>query len=145
MIVRLATAADATDVARLNEKFNGVHTAPEVMAQRMAVAAGVEHIYLAEVDGAVAGFATLWIFPVACFPEPYAEVSELYVDEIFRRCGVGTALMEAAIQAVRSAGAIELKLNTGFRNSAAQQFYARLGFVNLALHLYLPLPRQQES
>ena len=139
MIIRLASTDDAVAVAQLNEAFNAVQTTPECMAQRMAAAANIERIYLAEIDGMAVGFASLWIFPVACFPEPYAEVSELYVHMDYRRRGIGRALMKETIRVARTAGANELKLITAFQNTAAQQLYAELGFEKLALHLSLHL------
>lgn len=145
MIVRMATIADAQAIAGLNEAFNGVATAPVVMAQRMAAASQVERIFLAEIGGVAVGFASLWVFPVACFAEPYAEVSELYVHEDYRRRGIGRALLTYAIQVARAAGARELRLVTGFRNTAAQRLYSSLGFENLALQLFLTLDERQNG
>ena len=145
MIVRMATVADAQAIAAMNEAFNGVATAPAVMAQRMAAASPVERIYLAEIGGDAVGFSVLWVFPVACFAEPYAEVSELYVHEDYRRRGIGRALLTHVIRVAQAAGARELRLVTGFRNTAAQRLYSSLGFENLALQLFLPLDARQNG
>ncbi len=139
LLIRQAMPADAPAVARLNQDFNDVQTDVAVMAARLERCLATERIFLAEIDGLAVGFLALWLFPVICFPEPYAEVSELFVEEAYRRRGIGRALLEAAIETAQREGAAELKLNTGFRNTAAQQLYYALGFHNLALHLVRPL------
>lgn len=135
LLIRLATPADAAAVARLNADFNDVQTDAAEMAARIARCTATERIFLAEIDGLAVGFLALWLFPIICAPDPYAEVVELFVEEAYRRRGIGRALLEAAIEVARLEGASALKLNTGFRNNAAQRLYFALGFHNLALHL----------
>lgn len=135
LLIRQATPGDAAAVTRLNEDFNEVRTDVDTMAARLERCITTERILLAEIDGLVVGFLSLWIFPVICAPDPYAEVAELFVEEAYRRHGIGRALLEEAIEIARSEGAAELKVVTGFRNTAAQQLYYAVGFHNLALQL----------
>lgn len=139
LVIRQATPADAAAVAQLNHLFNGV--APDVpgVAARIERCTATERIFLAEVDGLAVGFLSLWLFPIVCYPEPYAEVSELFVCEGYRNAGVGTALLRESIEVARVEGAAELKVNTGFRNTTAQRLYSSLGFENLCLHLWTRL------
>lgn len=143
LLIRQATPADATAVARLNKDFNDVDTDPIEMATRIARCIATERIFLAEIDGLAIGFLSLWLFPMVCYASPYAEIAELFVEEGYRRRGVGRALIEQAIETARREGATEIKLNTGFRNTAAQQLYYALGFHNLALHLVHPITDQE--
>ena len=145
LVIRQATPADAAAVAQLNHLFNGVPTDVPGVAARIERCTATERIFLAEVDGLAVGFLSLWLFPIVCYPEPYAEVSELFVCEGYRQAGVGTALMREAIEVARIEGAAELKVNTGFRNTAAQRLYTALGFENLCLHLWTRLGGDTEE
>jgi ribosomal protein S18 acetylase RimI-like enzyme len=145
LVIRQATPADAPAVAQLNHLFNGVPADAQGVAARIAHCTATERIFLAEVDGLAVGFLSLWLFPIVCYPEPYAEVSELYVGEGYRQAGVGAALMREAMEVARVEGAVELKVNTGFRNTAAQRLYTSLGFENLCLHLWTRLGGDTEE
>jgi GNAT superfamily N-acetyltransferase len=70
-----------------------------------------------------------------CDDVTYAEVSELFVEEDFRRKGVAKALMDHAVAQAKAAGACEIVLMTSFRNHAAQQFYFANGFENYCIAL----------
>ena len=145
LVIRQATPADGAAVAQLNHLFNGVPADAQGVAARIERCTATERVFLAEVDGLAVGFLSLWLFPIVCYPEPYAEVSELYVCEGYRQMGVGTALMREAIEVARVEGAAELKVNTGFRNTAAQRLYTALGFENLCLHLWTRLGGDTEE
>lgn len=144
LLIRQATPADAAAVARLNKDFNKVRIDVATIAARLERCITTERILLAEIDGLAVGFLSLWFFPVVCAPDPYAEVAELFVEEAYRRRGVGRALLEEAIEVARSEGATELKVVTGFRNTAAQQLYHATGFHNLALQLCRPIVSEEE-
>ena len=78
MIVRLATAADAGDLARMNAAFNGVSDSAAQIAARLAACAEIETALVAELDGQVGGFACVRVVPCVLYAEPYAELTELY-------------------------------------------------------------------
>ena len=61
--------------------------------------------------------------------EPAWLLSDLYVDESARRCGVGEVLMKAARAHAEASGACGLQLETANTNLAAQRLYERLGYV----------------
>ncbi|HMQ35778.1 MAG TPA: GNAT family N-acetyltransferase, partial [Chloroflexaceae bacterium] len=92
IIVRQARPEDAPEVARLNLAFNGPGTSVEYITARLAEPAPVERIFLAELGGRAAGMAGLRLLPFALATTPYAELTELFVDEPFRRRGVASAL-----------------------------------------------------
>lgn len=128
IVVRLAGPADAGEVARLNEAFNGPGTTVEYITARLAEPAPAERIFLAEVDGAAAGMVGLRLIPFALAPTPYAELTELFVDEPYRRRGVATALVAHVERVAREAGARELALITAWRNGGAHAFYHAIGY-----------------
>lgn len=140
MTTRLATVEDAVILARLNQAFNDVSEPPEALAKRLADPRRVETPILAEAAEApegvcVAGFACVRIVPCVLYDEPHAELTELYVEAMFRRRGVGRALVARAEALAREAGASRLILLTGFDNAEAQAFYRALGYVEDELML----------
>jgi GNAT superfamily N-acetyltransferase len=126
--LRLATADDAGELARLNLLFNGVAEAAEQLAVRWADPRRVETPLLAEVDGRVVGLAALRVVPCVFYAASRAELTELFVEEPYRRRGVGCALMAYAECLALESGAEELFVLTGLGNHAAQAFYQAFGY-----------------
>lgn len=56
------------------------------------------------------------------------EVLAIYVDPVQQRRGAGKALLSAAVAALRTGGAGEIRLWVLAENTPSQQFYARYGF-----------------
>jgi ribosomal protein S18 acetylase RimI-like enzyme len=69
------------------------------------------------------------------YADPYAELTELYVDPSFRRRGLGRALIGYAEQLARAHGATELLIMTGTGNVAAQALYRAAGYDTYAVAL----------
>jgi GNAT superfamily N-acetyltransferase len=87
-------------------------------------------IFVAEIDGRVAGTATVIVVPNLRTPRrPYAIVENVVVAESARRTGVATALMVATIDAARAAGCYKVALTSRLDRTEAHAFYERLGFV----------------
>jgi GNAT superfamily N-acetyltransferase len=128
MTIRMATAADAPEIARLNTAFNGPGTSAAEIAVQMERCAGIETLYLAEVAGRAVGYACLRLVPTICSTELWAELTELYVEEEYRRLGVGRALIEQAEAAARAQQVSDFFLLTGFKNTNAHHFYHRVGY-----------------
>ena len=131
MIVRRATPADASDLARMNAAFNGVLDSAAQIAARLAACAEIEIALVAELDGQVGGFACVRVVPCVL----YAELTELYVEPGFRRRGLGRALIAYAEQLARSRGAVDLLIMTGVDNAAAQALYRAAGYDTYAVAL----------
>lgn len=75
---------------------------------------------VAEVDGLVTGFATIVV------DGPVAEVEDLFVDPVWMRQGVATALMADLVARARAEGCTRVEV-TG--NEHALAFYGSVGFV----------------
>ena len=131
--IRVATPEDAPELARLNAAFNDVQEPPESLAARLADPKCVETPIIAEIAGRAVGFACLRLVPSLCYDPAYAELTELFVEESYRRQGVGRALMAYAERLARESGAEELVLLTGFRNARSQAFYRALGYADWEL------------
>jgi GNAT superfamily N-acetyltransferase len=135
MIIRPATPADAGDLARMNAAFNGVSDSAALIAARMTACADIEVAILAELDGQIGGFACVRVVPCVLYAEPYAELTELYVEPALRRRGLGRALIAYAEQLARTHGATDLLILTGIDNAPAQALYRAAGYATYAVAL----------
>ncbi len=138
--VRRATLNDAMDLARMLDLFDGMGATPEQVAARMLACQDVLTTFIGEVDGQPVGFACLRLVPHLQGDEPYAELTDIYVDAPFRRRGVARALVAHLEAAARAAGASEVVIITGFDNEGAQAAYRASGYVHWALAMRKRLP-----
>lgn len=115
--------------------------------QRAEIAGPHTHMIVAEVDGALAGYALVRadaMAPVAEGPTAQAELARFYVDTPWQGRGLADALMDAALETSGLLGAEALWLTVWDRNARAIRFYARRGFreVGIATFLYGTDPQQ---
>ena len=128
-----ASAADAAELARLNGLFNGATLTPAEQAEHLRAAASTERALLAWVDGRAVGFTCLRFARLITTALPYAEVTELFVEEAFRRRGIARALLAEAEVLARGLGAPGIILFTGLKNETAQVFYRAVGYHDYAI------------
>ena len=131
--IRLATETDAAELARLNGLFNGATLTPAEQAEHLRAAARTERALLAWVDGRAVGFTCLRFARLITTALPYAEVTELFVEEAFRRRGIARALLTEAETLARALGAPGVILFTGLKNASAQAFYRAVGYHDYAI------------
>jgi ribosomal protein S18 acetylase RimI-like enzyme len=133
LTVHQATPDDATELAHMLDLFDHMGATPEQVAARMLVCQNVLTTFIGELDGQVVGFACLRLIPHLQGDEPYAELTDIYVDAPFRRQGVARALIARVEAAARAAGAGGLVIITDFDNESAQAAYRASGYANWAL------------
>jgi len=133
--VRLAGAEDAPELARLNQAVNVVVEPPDRLAERLVDPRRVDYPLLAQVGGRAVGFACLRLLPCVFYPQPSAELIELYVEPGWRCLGVGKALVSLAESLARRSGAPEIILLTGPDNQVSQAFYRAIGYVEADLEM----------
>lgn len=85
-------------------------------------------LFVAIVDGRVAGLAGYHQLPLVEHDEPGCQLTALVVGEAYRRTGVGSALVRRVEEEARSRGGAHLVLNTARHREDAHAFYERLGF-----------------
>lgn len=87
--------------------------------------------FVATLDGAVVGTFQLTLIPglVGC-GRLRAKIESVHVLPGLRSTGIGTAMMQHAIETARARGAGIVELSSNKRRPAAHRFYARLGFAN---------------
>lgn len=64
--------------------------------------------------------------------DPYGMVCDLLVKDSCRGGGVGTALLESALEWLRSKGIADVYLESGLNNHAAHEYFKRRGFVKVS-------------
>lgn len=79
-------------------------------------------LFVAEVRGRVAGYAVVW------YAADEAELGNLAVAAAHRRHGIGTCLLDTAIEHARERGARRLFLEVRMSNTAAASLYRARGF-----------------
>jgi ribosomal protein S18 acetylase RimI-like enzyme len=132
--VRLASAEDAGELARLLHDFNTEFDdyVPEVpeLTERIAahIEAGHATFFLAG-DGPD-GFSMVVLRPALTTGALGAYLEELYVAPAMRGQGLGRALLEATMEEARSRGADHIDLNTSEDDVAARGLYESAGFTN---------------
>jgi len=132
--IRRAGAGDAADVARLLHDFNSEyeeHT-PGVPAltERLGELLAANEITVLLAGDPPEGFALFRVRPSLWAKAADAYLEELYVIPEQRRKGIGRALLNAAINAARGAGANHFELTTGETDTEARALYESRGFTN---------------
>jgi len=83
----------------------------------------------AEVDGRLVSSCTLAIVPnLTRGARPYAVVENVVTHSEYRRCGLGTAVLRAAVERARVKGCYKVMLLTGSKQEATLRFYEGAGF-----------------
>jgi GNAT superfamily N-acetyltransferase len=134
--IRHATAPDAEGIAALLGELGYPSTAGEVVARlsrlddfHSAV------VFIAEIDGIVAGVVTGHVFPAIHVSEVVAWLTTLAVGSGYQRRGVGRYLATAVEDWARSRGAFRISVTSGTHRDGAHAFYERLGYERSGVRL----------
>jgi GNAT superfamily N-acetyltransferase len=134
--VRSATAADAGAIAALiaDGALGPTDDRPDDPAPYVDALAEIAErpggdVLVAEVDGDVVGVCQLLVFRhLQHRGGRCAEIESMHVREDRRSAGIGGRLLEAAVEAARSAGCYRIQLTSNTARSDAHRFYERHGF-----------------
>jgi ribosomal protein S18 acetylase RimI-like enzyme len=97
-------------------------------------------VFVAEEEGAVAGYVTTRLDHFTGI----GRIPNLAVDERFRGKGIGTALIEHAVQWMRQQGMDMAKIETLDQNDRGQALYPRCGFREVARQIHFVMPLRHE-
>lgn len=92
-------------------------------------------VLVAEVKGEVAGVLSYTLRPNLYHAAPTCLIEELVVKEGFRDGGIGSRLLEAAVEMAKEYGCAEVSISALTTNRKALDLYRRLGFVDEAVLL----------
>jgi GNAT superfamily N-acetyltransferase len=133
-VVRRAEPNDADAVLALMAGLGRPEVAADPAEQAATFRAHLDHpdaeIFISELDGAIAGAASLWFRLRLNWTTPEAWVPDLYVDPAFRRQGAASELLDACLQAARKRGCHGLVLASGHQRAEAHQLYENYGFTH---------------
>jgi ribosomal protein S18 acetylase RimI-like enzyme len=102
-----------------------------------------EGVFVAEVDGEVVGYVTTRLDRFTGI----GRIPNLAVDASRRGIGIGTRLIEHALQWMREQGMAMARIETLVQNERGQALYPRFGFREVArqIHYVLPLEPTPEE
>jgi GNAT superfamily N-acetyltransferase len=127
-VIRRLAPGDELLLQELCRRFKDrVPTADEA---RAVLARDALPIWVAEVDGELAGFAYAHVL-LRIDGDTSVFLYELDVDERFQRRGLGRALVEEARALGRELGAKEMWVETSYDNEPARRTYAAAGGTEL--------------
>jgi ribosomal protein S18 acetylase RimI-like enzyme len=134
--VRPAEPRDADAVLALMEGLTRPAVADDPRPQSEVFLAHLQdedaQVFVAELDGEVAGAVSLWIQPRLNWTTPQAWIPDLYVDPGFRRRGAARALLDACVEEAQRRGCHRLVLESGHHRAEAHQLYESYGFQHYA-------------
>src|SRR5262245_43591373 len=138
VLVREAQPSDAREVGELLAQL-GYPVDRLEAAERLA--RGNETVFVADSGRRLVGLLSVWSQLPIARARPVARVTAMVVRSETRRRGIGTALMERAVQWTRDAGCEGIELTSGMRaeRETAHRFYEALGFRRTAYRFWLPL------
>ncbi|MFZ0708026.1 MAG: GNAT family N-acetyltransferase [Candidatus Korobacteraceae bacterium] len=126
--IRLATAGDLEDIARLSGQLGYPATPDETIERLRAINRYPEHaVFVAAADGKLAGWMHVFVRP-SLTTETSAEIAGLVVDEHCRSHGVGEALIGEAERWATEQGCRMVTLRSNVKRLRAHAFYERLGY-----------------
>lgn len=128
-MVRLAEISDAENLMILNDKFNGKgETAIENVIKSLENNKQ-EIIVVAEEKKILVGFVCVQLKKSFCYNNIIPEITEVFVDEIYRRKGIaGEMISFAESYCKKHYKFTHFELLTGVENNEAQALYKKMGY-----------------
>lgn len=88
-----------------------------------------EIVFVAEVEEKIVGYLAGSICEeVSYITETFAELDNMYIDDDYRRFGIGTLLMDEFKKYCKEKNMQNIKVTASAKNSRAIQFYMKNGF-----------------
>lgn len=126
--IRMATAEDASELARLVSPLGYPTTADAVAAVWETWTAEGNFALVVPGEDSLLGMITLHRMSVLHRPKPVGRITSLAVDPSVRGQGLGRALVRAAEEALVRAGCGVLEVTSHVRRTAAHDFYRHLAY-----------------
>lgn len=129
---RLATEADAEEIARLLHDFNTEYDTPSpgpaVLAPRLRRLLAGDGTFALLAGAPAVGVALVTLRTNVWYDGAVALLDELYVEPKRRDEGIGTALIDLLLTTARERGVDLVEINVDAPDVDAQRFYERHGF-----------------
>ncbi len=99
-------------------------------------------------DGKIIGWAQLYIISNERHDEPYAFLENLYIEEEYRKQGLGTQLVQAAIEESKKRNCYKIIGTSRTFKEGVHKFYLKNGFTNWGYEFRMNLkeskPKQKD-
>ncbi len=95
--------------------------------------------FTAEENGRVVGRAFLYIIKNDLHPEPYGFMEDLFVEEEFRKQGIGGKLVAAIVEEAKARGCYKLLGTSRLSRPEVHEFYNKFGFKEWGLEFRMDL------
>ena len=136
MIIRLASYSDASELKRLNDLFNG-EGCNTVKAIEESIKKNEQEIICVADDGnKLVGVCCGQILKSMCYAAKYGEITEIYVEEEYRRQGIGRKLLITTESELSERGVKHFHILTGEENITAQTLYNSCGYAKTTKILF---------
>lgn len=93
----------------------------------------------AEENRKIVGWVYLYIFSNDLHKEPIGMIENLFIDEKFRRAGIGSKLISALIEKSKELGCYKIVGTSRHENKKVHEFYRKLGFLERGLEFRMDL------
>lgn len=130
LIIRESHSSDHTAIAVLLQQL-GYQATPALILEKIEAlrTSQTDKVIVASVQGRVVGSISLHALPLFHLEGYLGRITSMVVDERYRGCGIGSALIGAANSWFRSVGCVKLEVTSGDHRSHAHRFYEQHGFV----------------
>lgn len=128
MNFRIADKSDIDALFELNELFNGIGCTTKEQLSESIQNNKQEAVFVASAGDIAVGFCCVQLFKSMCYYLNYAEITELFIKEEYRKKGVATALMTHVEEYFKGQNICCCQLFTGAHNNIAQTFYEKIGY-----------------
>jgi ribosomal protein S18 acetylase RimI-like enzyme len=126
--IRLANSANVAELKKLNDLFNGDGNNTIEAIEESLEKNGQEIVCVAADGDRLAGFCCGQIMKSMCYSYQFAEITELYVMDEYRRRGIGRQLLRRTENELSKHGVRHLHILTGSENHIAQALYHSYGY-----------------
>jgi ribosomal protein S18 acetylase RimI-like enzyme len=135
-VIEIVSEATEEVVAAMAALVPQLSSSPPPTASQVAdmVANPFTHLFVARIDGAIAGTLTLAMYRIPTGLKAWIE--DVVVDGSARGHGVGEALTREALATALQRGAKSVSLTSRPSREAANRLYQRIGFVHRETNLY---------
>jgi len=131
----MAKPSDALELRILNDLFNGEESST-VGAIAASLETNAQEIVCVAAEGnRLVGYCCGQIMKSMCYTYDYAEITEFYVMEEYRRQGIGRRLFMFTDNEFNERGITHFHIATGHENVAAQTLYRSCGYAETAIML----------
>lgn len=109
------------------ERPRPARSAVEALVRRLQTHTSEGIQFVADLDGRLVGFATLYFTYSTLLAARSAILNDLYVLPIYRQRGIGRTLFDACLDHVHMTSYAQMEWVTAPDNRVAQEFYERAG------------------